>query len=76
MVTAAEQSALSDLGYRWGDYYSISVSGGVWRATLLRDDSPVIAAPSAAELGEKILRDYADRHPVPGFASLADRMST
>jgi hypothetical protein len=75
-LTAAEQSALSDLGYHWGDYYSISLSDGRWRASPIRDSASVITASTAAKLGELLMLDFADRHPVPGFASLSDRMTT
>jgi hypothetical protein len=70
-LTAEEQAALADLGYHWGDCYSISVSNGTWRASPVHDSSAVITAASAGMLREKIRLDYADWHPVQ-----ADRMST
>jgi hypothetical protein len=71
LVTAAEQAALADLGFHWGEHYEISVNdNGTWRANPIRDRSSVIIANSATELREKIRLDYADRHPVQ------ERMST
>jgi hypothetical protein len=71
LVTAAEQAALADLGFHWGEHYEISVNdNGTWRASAIRDSSSVIMADSATKLREKIQLDYADRHPVQ------ERMST
>jgi hypothetical protein len=71
LVTAAEQAALADLGFHWGDHYEISVNdNGRWRASPVHDSSSVITANSATKLREKIRLDYADRHPVQ------ERMST
>jgi hypothetical protein len=71
LVTAAEQAALADLGFHWGEHYEISVNDrGTWRASPVHDGSSVIIANSATKLREKIRLDYADRHPVQ------ERMST
>jgi hypothetical protein len=70
LITASEQSALADLGFHWGDHYSISVSDGSWRASPIKEPAAVMKADSAAKLREKIRLDYADRHPVQ------ERMST
>jgi hypothetical protein len=71
LVTAAEQAALADLGFHWGEHYEISVNdNGTWRASPIHDSSSVIIANSATKLREKIRLDYADGHPVQ------ERMST
>jgi hypothetical protein len=71
LVTAAEQAALADLGFHWGEHYEISVNdSGTWRARPVHDNSSVITANTATKLREKIRLDYADRHPVQ------ERMST
>jgi hypothetical protein len=70
MVTAAEQAALADLGFHWGDYYAISVSGSTWRAVPLGDPAGALTARDPARLREKIRADYFDR------TRLRERMST
>jgi hypothetical protein len=76
VLTPQEQSDLLSLGYRWAENYALSVTEGTWIARPAENSSAAITAPSAVELGEKLLRDYADRHPVTSDGVLHERTST
>jgi hypothetical protein len=76
VLTPQEQSDLLSLGCRWADNYALSVTEGTWMARPAEDASTAITASSALELGEKLVRDYADKHPVTSDGVLHERMST
>jgi hypothetical protein len=60
-MTRDEQGDLADLGFHWGEAYSISVSDGVWRAHAFDRPADVLTADTADELRLLIRQDYRGR---------------
>ena len=76
-LTPAQQADLLGLGWRWSEHYSLRLTdGGAWVARPNDEPGGAITASSAAELSEKLVLDYADRHPVTSDGHLHERAST